>query len=475
MTTSPLADIGLIGLGVMGSNIALNLNSRDLQVSVFNKTFPGQANLVEAFASAHVDKGFTTSSTLAEFVNTLERPRKIWIMILAGTPVDEMIEELIPLLEEGDIIIDGGNSFYEDSIRRENYLKSNGIHFVGAGVSGGAEGARKGPSIMAGGSTHAQEQTLPIFKLIAANTSNKASCAAWVGPDGAGHFSKMVHNGIEYADMQLISEIYEIMRKPLQLSNTEMAAHFKEWNTTSLQSYLVEITSQILEFKENDEFVVDEILDVAGHKGTGLWTVHEALKKAVAVPTIYAAVNQRLISRHKNERVQAALNINAAPIQAKELLTNDQLANALLLSRIAAYAQGFHLLKEASLTHGWDLKLKELAGIWRAGCIIRSALLEDIMTAFGNKEDLYHLFDDPNIRATCLSCLNDLKTVVKSCASIGIAIPALSSALQYFISWHNGDLPINLIQAQRDFFGAHQYHRKDDPTGPLHHTNWEAK
>jgi len=474
MTDNGTADIGMIGLGVMGSNLALNLNSRDLKVAVYNKQFPGEESRLDKFMEAHPDKGFIGNQDLKFFVSSLKRPRKIFLMILAGYPIDETIEVLMPLLEEGDIIIDGGNSFFEDSIRRERLLKTKGMHFVGAGVSGGAEGALNGPSIMAGGSMEAKGLVLPIFKKIAAVTDQGKSCAGWVGLDGAGHFSKMVHNGIEYADMQIISEAYEIMRTKLKMNNKEMSKQFKIWNKSNLKSYLIEITGKILSFKNKEGYPIDEILDVAGHKGTGLWTIHESLKVGVAVPTIYAAVNQRLLSRHKEQRTAANEQFtNPDDEQINEDVLS-QLTEALLLARIAAYAQGFHLLREASDKFNWDIDLKKLAGIWRAGCIIRSSLLEDIRTAYKDNKDLYHLFDDAAISETSSVNQDSLIEIVALGARSGIALPALSSALQYYYSWHTAELPINMIQAQRDFFGAHRYYVKGDNGGVLHHTNWES-
>ncbi|MDF2929073.1 decarboxylating NADP(+)-dependent phosphogluconate dehydrogenase [Anaerospora sp.] len=465
-----LCDIGLIGLAVMGENLVLNMAGKGFSVAVYNRTVSKVDEFVAAKGQGMPVKG---AHSPQELVSMLAAPRKIVLMVKAGKPVDDMIAELLPFLEQGDILIDGGNSFFEDTRRRNQELTAKGIRFIGMGVSGGEEGALKGPSLMPGSDRSAYEETAPIFTRIAAQVAD-GPCCAYVGPDGAGHYVKMVHNGIEYGDMQLISEAYYIMKTALQLTADELHEVFSEWNKGELDSYLIEITRDI--FTQVDEVtgqpLVELILDKAGQKGTGKWTSQSALDLGVATPTITEAVFARCMSAYKTERV-AASAILAGP---DATFTGDKQAfieairDALYASKICSYAQGFALLKAASEEYGWNLNYGDMALLWRGGCIIRARFLDRIKEAFTANKDLANLLIDPYFSSTLAGVQNNWRLVVKTCKELGIPTPAFSASLDYYDSYRRAVLPANLIQAQRDYFGAHTYERVDKPG--TFHTEW---
>jgi 6-phosphogluconate dehydrogenase len=469
------ADIGLIGLAVMGQNLVLNMESKGYCVAVYNRTAERTREFIDGPAKGK--ERIIPAYTLEEFVASLSRPRKIMIMVKAGKPVDDVIDSLVPLLDEGDIVIDGGNSYFKDTIRRTEQLVQKGILYMGVGVSGGEEGALKGPSIMPGGSYEAWKQVGKILRDIAAKVGDGIPCCDYVGPDGAGHYVKMVHNGIEYGDMQLISEAYFLMKELLGLSAPEMQPIFQKWNEGELNSYLIEITADILGRidEETGLPMVDVILDRAGQKGTGKWTSQDALDLGVAIPTITEAVFARCISAIKEERV-AASKVLKGP-QAKfdgdrEQLIED-IGRALYASKICSYAQGFALLKQASETYNWNLKLGDIALLWRGGCIIRAQFLERIKEAYTRNPSLANLLLDPYFKEVVEKAQDSWRRVVSLAVQYGIPVPCFSSALFYYDSYRRDKLPANLIQAQRDYFGAHTYERVDREG--TFHTDWLSK
>jgi 6-phosphogluconate dehydrogenase len=464
-------DIGLIGLAVMGENLVLNMESKGFSVAVFNRTW----EVTEKFAAGKAQgKNIVPNQTLEEFVGALKRPRKAMIMVKAGPPVDSVIGQLTPLLEKGDVIIDGGNSLFTDTQRRCKDLEGRGIHFVGCGVSGGEEGALKGPSLMPGGPRESWEIIAPIFRKIAAQVDGEP-CCRYMGPDGAGHYVKMVHNGIEYGDMQLICEAYAILKEALGLGPSELADIFAEWNKGDLDSYLIEITSQIFRKidPETGKALVDVILDKAGQKGTGLWTLQSALSQSVVISTINAAVEARVISSRKDERV-AASKILPQPKVAK--FTGDRnglitaVRDALYASKIVSYAQGMELLGAASIGSKWDLNFGDIATIWRGGCIIRAKFLNRIKEAYERDPKLHNLLLDQYFTGIIGRTQDNWRIAVATAVTHGVAVPAFSASLGYFDSYRSARLPSNLLQAQRDFFGAHTYERVDKPG--VFHTEW---
>ncbi len=466
------ADIGLIGLGVMGSSLALNMESNGFTVAVHNRTTPQIDNLVNNRSQNKKIIGF---ENLNEFVNSIKKPRKIMLMVVAGSVVDDYIQKLIPLLNQGDIIIDGGNSHYPDTSRRTEELESIGFKFVGAGVSGGEEGALKGPSIMPGGSRSAWPEVKNIFKKISAKVGDNEPCCEWIGEGGSGHFVKMVHNGIEYGDMQLICEAYQIMKDVLGMSNDEMHKTFKEWNEGELNSYLIEITADILKFKEKDgSYLVDNILDTAGQKGTGKWTASVALDLGSPLTLIGEAVFSRYLSSIKDERMEASKQLSGPSInftgdKAKAL---DDIHDALYASKIVSYAQGYTLLADAAKEFNWNLNYGAIALMWRGGCIIRSAFLTKIKDAYDNNSSLKNLLLDPFFKDKINQSQDGWRRIVSIAIANGVPVPAMTSSLSYFDGYRNDRLPANLLQAQRDYFGAHTYERVDGNKGEFFHTEW---
>ncbi len=469
------SDIGIVGLAVMGENLVLNMESKGFTVSVYNRT----VEKVDSFMNGRAkEKNIVGTHSIEEFVVSLENPRKIMLMVKAGKPVDAFIDQIIPHLDEGDIIIDGGNSHFPDTIRRTEYVESKGLLYIGTGVSGGEEGALLGPSIMPGGSTKAWEHVKPIFQSISAKVDDGTPCCDWVGEDGAGHFVKMVHNGIEYGDMQLITEAYQIMNELLGMSADEMHEVFKEWNQGELDSYLIEITRDILAFKDDDgEPLVDKILDTAGQKGTGKWTGISALDLGVPLTLIGEAVFGRCLSAQKEERVEAS-KILSGPTSKFEGDKNEfikDLEKALYASKLVSYAQGYVLMKAAAEEYGWNLNNGGIALMWRGGCIIRSVFLGKIKEAFDNNPDLTNLLLDPFFKSKIEEAQESWRKVVATAVMNGIWIPAFSTALEYYDGYRNDRLPANLLQAQRDYFGAHTYERTDKPRGEFFHTNWTGR
>ncbi len=460
--------IGMMGLGVMGRNLAINMASKGFSVSGYDINKDSVDNFNKTVS------GIKAYSDLNEFTESLESPKKIMLMVPSGKPVDDAIEHILPSLSKGDIIIDGGNSFFKDTIRRHNYLKEKGIYFIGSGVSGGEEGARKGPALMPGGDAEAYKYIEPIFNKIAAQVDN-TPCSIHIGPDGAGHFVKMVHNGIEYGDMELISESYFLMRYMLKLSIEEIQKVFEEWNKGELNSYLIEITSEILKKydEETGKPMVDIILDKAGQKGTGKWTTQVALDLGISIPTIASAVFARFISAIKDERVRASkeFNISTDEFTGDKDKFIEYIKDALYLSKIVSYAQGFAIMKSASEEYNWNLNLGNIALIWRGGCIIRAKFLNKIKDAYAKNPDLNNLLLDEYFKNSIEAKHQNWRYVVSESIKSGYPVPAFSSALNYFDSYRSEILPANMIQAQRDFFGAHTYERIDKP-GKFH-TNWQ--
>ncbi|HSV75694.1 MAG TPA: decarboxylating NADP(+)-dependent phosphogluconate dehydrogenase [Bacteroidales bacterium] len=469
------ADIGLIGLAVMGENLALNLESKGYTVAIYNRSADKVINFIEGRGKG---KKIVGATTLPELINSLKSPRKIMLMVKAGKPVDEFIEMLIPLLAPGDIIIDGGNTHFPDTNRRAAYVESKGLYYIGTGVSGGEEGALKGPSIMPGGSAKAWPVVKPIFQDIAAKVADGSPCCDWVGEGGAGHFIKMVHNGIEYGDMQLICEAYQIMKDYLRLNHNEMHHVFKKWNEGELDSYLIEITRDILAFKDEDGYpLVEKILDTAGQKGTGKWTGISALELGVPLTLIGESVFARCLSAQKDERVKASKVLtgpSAVFTGNKEAFIED-LRNALLASKIVSYAQGYVLMRAAAEEYSWNLNYGGIALMWRGGCIIRSVFLGKIKEAFDRNPALTNLMMEDYFREKLLAAAPGWRRVVGQAIQSGIAIPAFTSALTYFDGYRSDRLPANLLQAQRDYFGAHTYERTDRPRGEFFHTNWTGR
>ncbi len=466
-----LSDIGLIGLAVMGQNLVLNMESKGYSVSVYNRTAERTREFISGAAKGK--ERIVATYTLEDFVSSLARPRKIMIMVKAGRPVDGVIDQLIPLLDEGDIVMDGGNSYFKDTIRRARELCQKGIHFMGVGVSGGEEGALKGPSIMPGGSKDAWEQVGKILKDISAKVDG-VPCCDYIGTDGAGHYVKMVHNGIEYGDMQLISEAYFLMKELLGFSAADMQAVFQEWNKGQLNSYLIEITADILGRidDETGQPLVDVILDRAGQKGTGKWTSQEGLELGAAIPTIAEAVFARFMSAIKEQRVSASKMLKGPEVEFtadKDTLVED-IGKALYASKICSYAQGFDLLTQASQEYNWNLSLGDIALLWRGGCIIRAQFLDRIKEAYDRNPDLANLLLDPYFREIINESQDSWRRVVSLAVQYGIPVPCFSSALAYYDSYRREKLPANLIQAQRDYFGAHTYERIDKEG--TFHTEW---
>ena len=469
------ADIGLIGLAVMGENLILNMESKGFTVACFNRTVSKVDDFINGRAKG---KNILGCHSLEEFVAGIKKPRKIMLMIKAGSPVDEEVNKLLPLLENGDIIIDGGNSNYQDTIRRAALVESQGKLYIGTGVSGGEEGALTGPAIMPGGSPAAWEHVKPIFQKIAARAPDGTPCCEWMGENGAGHFVKMVHNGIEYGDMQMICETYQIMKEGLSMSNPEMHDVFTEWNKEELDSYLIEITADILQVKDQDgNYVIDLILDRAGQKGTGKWTVIEALDLGQPLTLIAEAVFARILSALKDDRVEAskALQGPKAAFRGKKQNLIVDLRHALYASKIISYAQGFMLMRAAAAEHKWNLNYGAIASNWRGGCIIRSAFLSKIKEAYDQKPDLHNLLLDPFFNGAVTKAHGAWRRVVTTAVMLGIPVPAIGSALFFYDGYRHERLPANLLQAQRDYFGAHTYERVDKPRGQFFHTNWTGR
>ncbi|NLI53923.1 MAG: decarboxylating NADP(+)-dependent phosphogluconate dehydrogenase [Clostridiales bacterium] len=469
------ADIGLIGLAVMGENLVMNMESKGFTVAVYNRT----TEKVDAFLSGRAKgKNVVGCHTLEELKAALKAPRKVMLMVKAGQPVDDYIESLLALLDPGDVIIDGGNSHFPDTIRRTAYVESKGLLYIGTGVSGGEEGALKGPSMMPGGSSAAWPLVKPIFQAICAKVDGDVPCCDWVGENGAGHFVKMVHNGIEYGDMQLICEAYQLMRDVLGMRAKEMSEVFAEWNRGELDSYLIEITRDILAYEDADgSAMVDNILDTAGQKGTGKWTAVAALDEGVPLTLIGEAVFSRCLSAMKDERVAAAKVFGqerqACGGDRQELV--EAIRHALYASKIVSYAQGYSLMRAAAKSYGWNLNYGGVALMWRGGCIIRSVFLGKIKEAFDHDPALSNLLLDPYFAETVRACVPAWRKVVSAAVACGVPAPAMSAALSYFDGYTCERLPANLLQAQRDYFGAHTYERVDRPRGEFFHTNWTGE
>ncbi len=467
------ADIGLVGLAVMGENLMLNMERHGYTVACFNRT----VSKVDEFINGRGrGKKFIGCHSVEQLVGALQLPRRVMLMVKAGKPVDEFIALIEPLLSPGDIIIDGGNSHYPDTIRRAKYLGERGLFYIGTGVSGGEEGALHGPSIMPGGHSKAWPHVKPIFQAIAARAPDGSPCCEWIGSDGAGHFVKMVHNGIEYGDMQLICEAYHLMSHGLGMTPDQMHAVFAEWNKGVLDSYLIGITADILAVKdpETGRPMVDVILDAAGQKGTGKWTSQAGLDFGVPIPQIAEAVFARCMSALKEERMAASAKLKGSTKRfrgsAEAFLPT--LHDALYVAKICSYAQGFHLLRVASEEHQWDLRFGEIARIWRAGCIIRARFLDQIRDAFHKRSKLANLLLDPYFRRVVNKGHKALRKTIKLAVDLGVPTPSMSAALNYYDSYRSERLPANLLQAQRDYFGAHTYERTDKPRGEFFHTNW---
>ena len=464
--------VGIIGLGVMGQNLALNIERNGFAVVGYdldkNKSKESQAK----FAG----KNMHVAGSLKEFTDALQTPKKILIMVPAGKAVDSVIADLKPFLTEGDIVIDGGNTYFRDTERRTAELKTSGVFFVGTGVSGGEEGALWGPSIMPGGNSAAWPHVKPVLQAIAAKVDDGTPCCEWIGEGGAGHFVKMVHNGIEYGDMQMICEAYFLMEQMLGLSADEMHAIFEEWNEGELNSYLIEITSNIMAKKDADtgKPMIDIILDTAGQKGTGKWTSQVALDLGIPAPTIAEAVFARTVSAIKAERISAAQQLPKSSIRfnGDKHQFIEKIRQALYASKICSYAQGFHLLRAASVEYGWNLNFGSITLLWRAGCIIRAQFLDKIKQAFDEKSDLSNLLLAPYFKSAIEENQSAWREVVAAAVTFGIPVPAFSSALAYYDSYRSARLPANLLQAQRDYFGAHTYERVDKPRGQFFHTEW---
>ena len=462
------ADIAVAGLGVMGANLALNLADKGHLVAAYNRT----TSVTEEFMAGEAgDLGVLPATSIEELVGMLSRPRVVLIMVTAGKPVDAVIDSLLDHLEEGDIIIDGGNSLYSDTDRRQASVESRGLLYLGIGVSGGEEGARHGPSIMPGGSRKAWEHVEPMLKSIAAKAPDGKPCCEWIGTGGAGHFVKMVHNGIEYGDMQVIAEAYDLMRRGMGMSPAEMSKVFARWDEGRLRSYLIEITSDILATELDGQPIVDVILDAAGQKGTGKWTVISSLDLGQPTTLVAEAVYARIVSSDPDARKRAAAIYANGP-GTLGAVTSDDVESALYASKIISYAQGFRLMRAASDEYGWDLDLATIASIWRAGCIIRAVFLEDITAAFLRDPSLPDMIEDDFFSGALEDAGASWREVVAGAAMSGIPAPAYSSALSYFDGMRSERLPANLIQAQRDFFGAHTFERADSPRGEFFHHNW---
>lgn len=467
------ADIGLIGLAVMGQNLALNMDDHGYKVAVFNRT----TSKVDTFLEGPGKESHIIGThSLKEFINSLKRPRRFIMMVKAGEAVDELIEECLPFLEKGDIIIDGGNSLFTDTTRRCKALNEKGIAFVGCGISGGEEGARHGPSIMPGGNSAAWPHIKDILQGIAAKVENGEPCCDWVGDEGAGHYVKMVHNGIEYGDMQLICEAYQLLKDTLGLDADQLSDVFAKWNEGSLNSYLIEITSKIFKHRDEDgQPLVDKILDVAGQKGTGKWTAINALDLGMPLTLIGEAVFARCLSALKDERVDASKKLQGPtkkPFTGNKEQFIEQVRQALYASKLVSYAQGFMLMREAAKEYKWSLNYGGIALMWRGGCIIRSRFLGKIKEAYARQPNLSNLLLDDYFRQEMASCQDGWREVIASAAKFGVPAPCFSTALAFYDGFRTERLPANLLQAQRDFFGAHTYERIDQPRGTFHHTDW---
>jgi 6-phosphogluconate dehydrogenase len=470
-----IADIGLIGLAVMGENLVLNMESKGYTVAVFNRSVDKVDKFIQGRGKG---KKFYGAHNIEEFVHAVKRPRKLMMLVKAGQPVDDLIEQLLPYLEQGDIVIDGGNSYFPDTIRRTKYIEEKGLLYIGTGVSGGEEGALTGPSIMPGGSVKAWEQVKPIFQAISAKVDGGTPCCDWVGENGAGHFVKMVHNGIEYGDMQLICEAYHILRDLVGMSSDEMHQIFSSWNQGELNSYLIEITAEILAYKDGSgDSLVEKILDTAGQKGTGKWTGIEALELGIPLTLIVEAVFARSLSSFKEERVKASeiLAIPAVKFTGDKQSLVEDLRHALYASKIVSYAQGYSLMKTAAKDYKWSLNYGGIALMWRGGCIIRSAFLGKIKEAFVRDANLQNLLLDPYFKSSMMEAQAGWRRIIAAAAIHSIPVPSLSSALAYFDGYRSAHLPANLLQAQRDYFGAHTYERIDRPRGEFFHTNWTGR
>jgi len=471
--SSKTAKIGMIGLGVMGENLARNIERNGYSIAVWNR----EPKKVDEFVERLEGHEVIGAHTPEEFVKSLERPRKAILLVKAGDPVDWTVNQIKPFLEEGDIIIDGGNSYFMDTERREKELKAEGFNFIGSGVSGGEKGALWGPSLMPGGDREAYEQIRPIWEAIAAKVDD-GPCVTYIGPGGAGHFVKMVHNGIEYGDMQLIAEAYDLMRTVLGMEATEMADVFDEWNRGDLESFLIEITAQILRVKdpETGKPLVDLVLDKAGQKGTGKWTSDIALDLGVVTPTIDAAVDTRNLSARKEERVEASKQIKGPERAAfsgdrREMI--QAIHDALYASKICSYAQGMNLIRAGSDAYNWNIDLGECSRIWKGGCIIRARFLDKIKQAYQRRADLPNLLLDPDFNAFVQQSQPNWRRAVSTAIQSGVAVPGMSASIGYFDTYRTANLPLNLTQAQRDFFGSHTYERTDKPGQPAVHTEWE--
>lgn len=470
------SDIAVIGVAVMGQNLILNMADNGYSVVAYNRTSQKVEDFLTGAANGY--KNITGAYSIEEMVGMLEKPRKIMLMVKAGDVIDELIEQLIPHCEDGDCIIDGGNSHFPDTIRRTDYLKSKGLLFIGTGVSGGEEGARHGPSLMPGGNKNAWPAIKDLFQSISAKTNNGEPCCDWMGDDGAGHYVKMVHNGIEYGDMQIISEAYFLMRELLCMSSEEISVVFDTWNKTELSSYLIEITRDVLAYKDTDgTALVDKIQDTAGQKGTGKWTGIHSLDLGVPVTLISESVYARSLSALKKERIKASAffkNKEKISLPDKTVFI-EHIRKALWASKIISYAQGFMLLREASGYYKWDLDYGNIALVWRGGCIIRSSFLNNIKEAYVKNPNLENLLFDDYFKTAIKDSLNSWREVVALSVKSGIPVPALSAALSFFDGYRYKNLPANLLQAQRDYFGAHTYERIDKPAGQFFHTDWTGR
>jgi len=476
----PKGDIALIGLAVMGQNLILNMNDHGFTVVAYNRT---TSKVDEFLANEAKGTNILGAHSIQELVAQLKRPRRVMMLVKAGKPVDEFIDQLIPCLEPGDIIIDGGNSLFEDTTRRQKYVESKGLLYIGTGVSGGEEGARHGPSIMPGGSPAAWPHVKDIFQAVSAKVEGNVPCCDWVGEQGAGHYVKMVHNGIEYGDMQLICEAYNLMKNGLGMTAPEMHEVFAEWNTGELDSYLIEITRDILGKSDEDGLpLVDKILDTAGQKGTGKWTVINSQELGIPITLMAEAVYARCVSALKDERVKAAKKLKGPkpliPVSkdaAKKKAFIKDIRDALYASKIVSYAQGYMLMRAAAKEYGWNLNYGGIALMWRGGCIIRSRFLGKIKEAFDANPKLANLLLDGYFRSEVKNSQKGWRNVVATAAKRGIPVPAFGTALAFFDSYRNAVLPANLLQAQRDYFGAHTYERTDRPRGEFFHTNWTGR
>jgi 6-phosphogluconate dehydrogenase len=469
------ANFGVVGMAVMGKNLALNVESRGYTVALYNRT----TSKTEAVISEHPDKNFILTKTPEEFVAAIEKPRRIMLMVQAGKGTDATIQTLLPLLDKGDILIDGGNTHFPDTMRRNAELANSGINFIGTGVSGGEKGALLGPSMMPGGQKEAYDLVAPIFEQIAGKAPQDGKpCVTYIGPNGAGHYVKMVHNGIEYGDMQLIAESYDLLKRVLGLSNAEIQATFEEWNKGELDSYLIEITKEVLKCQDDLEgetgYIVDKILDAAGNKGTGKWTSQSALDLGVPLPLITESVFARYISAYKDERVKASgvLAGPTATFDGDKAEIIEKIRQALYFSKIMSYAQGFAQLRKASKDFDWNLPYADIASIWRAGCIIRAQFLQKITDAFDKNAELENLLLDDYFVGVTAKYQEAVREVVALAVKTGTPAPTFSSAIAYYDSYRSANLPANLIQAQRDYFGAHTYEREDKARGEMYHYDW---